>query len=141
MFSTFLLPIYHFLLNFSDNLFYNINYASILLYNYTRNWLLIFFLNMIICLAFMYLLIQLIWFFTLTRLTTTKIKHFCLFCTIFAISNSISLLLFAFLSTSSSFNDLFFSEILFMYLVWWRNKTYTTYTNSILTLKIVIVIN
>ena len=36
-----------------------------------------------------------------------KIRHFCLFCTILAISNLTSMLLFAFISTISKFNDLF----------------------------------
>ena len=41
------------------------------------------------------------------RGTTMKIRHFCLFCAIPAISDLICMLLFAFISTSSNFNDLF----------------------------------
>ena len=73
-------------------------------------------------------------------------EYFCLFSEIPVISNRISMLLLAFTSTSSNFNNLllfnletnfskyifaifamiitFFSEILFIYFAWCRNKTY-----------------
>ena len=105
--------------------------------------------NIIIYLVFSYLLyfvsliatIQLIWFYALSCRTPMKIRHFCSSRTIPVISNLISMLLFPLVVASTTFffklrtnfkmfnfcfadHLIIFSETLFIYLVWWWNKTY-----------------